>query len=378
MEPSNMAKFCAIWNVFNNALSNGVLDRGLLGDLLVGLGCQDVKVYRGGESYRTACPIHGGRRPNLHIKTGGDTLPIRWACRSRHCEARWKPSLLGLVRGVLSAQKGQDVHPQVAADFLKKFLGGLPRGGPRRRPKPQPKHLALTREQARSRLVVPSPYFVVRGFSPAVLVRLDVGHSKKQGKTIVPLHDDGGETVIGYLARSELPPCGRCRKDHTPGRPCGYGQPGWKTMEGFAKGAYLYNYATALHSPLDSVLVVEGPADVWRAEEAGFLAVALLGTDATAQQAKKLAALRKLVILALDNDKAGREAMVRVYGDLLGKVRGPCCLYVPSPYKDLGEMPHDVAAGWLSENILAPMRPPAGGDNEPGRCQEDPLPGSLT
>jgi Toprim-like len=353
-----MTKLSRDWNAINSALSQDVVDRDLLGELLAELGCEDVNVYRGGTSYRATCPVHSGDdNHNLQVKVGGHSLPIRWTCYSRQCQDDWKPSLLGLVRGALSNQTGKSVHPQVAVDFLARFLGGMPAADHRpvrRPPRPEGKTLRLTREQARSRLVVPSPYFVNRGFSPAVLDALDVGHSAREGKSIVPLHSDDGETCIGYMARSEMPTCTKCERCHRPGTACRYGQLRWTTMEDFPKGAHLYGYHAALRSPSRVVIVTEGPADVWKCQEAGYLAVALLGVDLSPQQLDKLAALRKYVFLAFDNDETGQKALPRALERLSGKHIADSLLLVPPQYKDIGQMPVTEVVRWPSAKIINP------------------------
>jgi hypothetical protein len=203
-------------------------------------------------------------------------------------------------------------------------------------------------------LVIPSPYFLSRGFSAAVLDRLDVGHSPRLGKSVVPLHSDDGRTCVGYMARSELPACETCHKCHRPGGRCGYGQPKWKTMDGFPKGSHLYNYHAARRSGSRVVILVEGPGDVWRVEEAGYSAVALLGTDLSAQQLRKLQDLGRSVFAPLDNDKAGRLALARVCSCVGGKMPVARPLFVPPPYKDPGEMPTDKLVSWLSDRIPNP------------------------
>jgi hypothetical protein len=351
------------WNAVNNALSQAVLDRDLLKDLLEQLGCDEVRAGRGDMTYRSTCPIHGGDGPNLQVKGDGESVPIRWACFSHQCQEKWKPSLLGLVRGVLSAQQSQPVSLPAAVDFVKDILGGMPTVKPsakRQRAKPLPTLLNLSRERARGQLTIPSPYFVSRGYAPAILDGLDVGHSARLRRTVIPFHDDRGEKCIGYLSRSEQPECGRCRGCHRPGQGCQGRELKWDILDGFPKSSFLYNYHTARQSDSPLVLVVEGPADVWRAAEAGFLALALLGTDISAEQCRKVKALRKFVFPALDNDKAGRDGMHRVEDRLRAVMSGVNPLFVPQPYKDIGDMPSEKVVQWLSGCItLSPhARPP--------------------
>jgi hypothetical protein len=200
--------------------------------------------------------------------------------------------------------------------------------------------LHLTREQVREPLRIPSRHFLSRGFSPEVLDALDVGDSAKLGRAVVPLYDAEGTTCIGYTFRSLKPPCKACRKHHDPWVACRYGQSRWGIMKGFPKRSYLYNYAAALRAD-GTAFLVEGPPDVFRLAEAGHTAVALLGSDATDEQLRLLAALEKPILVAFDNDPAGEVAL----GRFRRKYEASDVTFewdpfaVPGPYQDVGETP---------------------------------------
>lgn len=340
------------WNYFNNTVSIALLKSNRLGELLNGLG-YPLDITPGRTRYRSPCPVHGGDGDGFVLALEGDTLPIRWSCFSEHCEKKFKPSLLGLVRGLLSAQAGKDVSAKRAVDYLQKFVGGdLSCGqGPTHPPaKVKPKLLALSRQQVRANLQIPSPYFLGRGFTPAVLDALDVGHSAKLKRSVVPIYDDDGEVCVGYLARSEKPRCTTCEKHHHPEADCRYGQAKWKLMSGFPKGAYLYNYHSARQSPDSAVFLVEGPGDVFRLTEVGHAAVASMGADLSPTQAEKLAALGKEVIVAFDNDPAGRENAYRVTRQLCRAGVETNVWPPPAACKDIGETPPQELLKWAQGN----------------------------
>jgi hypothetical protein len=339
------------WNGFNNRTSAQVLAADCLDDLLAELGV-DLTRHPGGAVYRGQCPVHGGRDKNFDLRTNGDLVPINWHCYSHGCHREYKPSLLGLVRGVLSCQADKKVSLWTAAGYLKRFLASLPleaRSSPSRSPSasPKPTLTAWSREQVRARLVIPSPYFVTRGFSPAILDGLDVGHSPKLGRSVVPLYDDQGEVCVGYISRSERPPCDRCGGCHHLTEDCRYKQAKWSFPPGFSKGAYLYNYQNARQSPSPLVLLVEGPGDVFKAAEAGLTAVALLGTDLSDQQVGKLAVLGKEVVICLDNDRAGKEQAGVAWKRVWARAVWASIWSPPEKYKDLGEMPVEEVAPWM-------------------------------
>jgi hypothetical protein len=338
------------WNAFNNAASNAILKAERLGELLSGLGL-DIEIFAGTLTYRTSCPIHGGDGDGFVLCLEGDTLPVYWQCFSQHCEKKYKPSLLGLVRGLLYAREFKDVSLGEAVQYLKDFLGDTPSANLPWLPKParpKGKLLNLTREQVRGRLEIPSPYFVSRGFSPAVLDALDVGHSVRRRRTIVPVYDDLGRTCVGFLERSEKPLCGVCRRCHHPRSECRYGQARWGVSRGFTKQQFLYNYAHARRSEHPFVLLVEGPGEVFRATEAGFPAVGLLGTDMSEVQVEKLAAMGSEVVIAFDNDEPGRENGQRVYSRLRARSIDVGIWSPPEQFKDVGEMPPEEVVAWLA------------------------------
>ncbi len=193
-------------NKLNNDLSAAVLGSGRFEELLSELGC-DVKGVPGGVVFRGPCPVHLGDGHNFEVRADGSTFPIVWACFSRHCEkgGRLKNNLLGLVRGALSGDPDRPAKVETARAFVEGFLArGGDRPKPLRRPTARPTRttMALSREEVRGRLVIPSPYFVSRGFSPAVLDRLDIGDSAKLGRAVVPIYDDRDEVCVGFITRA--------------------------------------------------------------------------------------------------------------------------------------------------------------------------------
>jgi hypothetical protein len=213
--------------------------------------------------------------------------------------------------------------------------------------------LSLTRDEVRGRLVIPSPYFVARGFSPSVLDALDVGHSDKMKCSIVPVYDETGETCCGFLSRSELPTCQQCQMCHEPTASCRTGKRRWDVLAGFPKSAYLLNHAAARRSTASFVLLVEGAGDVFRAAEAGYPAVAAMGSDLSKTQAEKLVRLGKRVVIAFDNDPGGQRGASEAFDRLADagarvRVKSP-----PVPYTDVGEMPAQEVVRWLEAHQRA-------------------------
>lgn len=338
------------WNAENNELSRRLINADRVGELLDALGCE-LHHDPGSDVYRGRCPVHGEEKSgrNFKLRTGGDSLPIYWSCYSHHYERDpLKPNLLGLVRGV----RGGSLHD--AVKYVKDFLGQGGGDGKAAKPRPRPpaaekkaaNQLALTREYVRRRWQAPSAYFRGRGFCPKVLDELDVRHSE-EGKSVVPLYDDADKLCVGFMLRSEWPLCAKCGLHHG-GEDCRFAHKAWKVFpEKFPKSSYLYGYAAARRHPSWMVLLVEGIPEVFRAREAGLPAVAILGSKLYDEQARKLAALRKSVMVCLDADQQGTiggyEA-VRLLSDRRVHV-SPC--QVPAPHKDIGDMPAAQLRVWL-------------------------------
>ena len=205
----------------------------------------------------------------------------------------------------------------------------------------------LTWEQVRGRLEIPSPYFLSRGYSPAILDQFDIGESAKQQKAVVPIYDDDGTTCVGFISRSIQPYCLKCQMHHLPNDCSSRFETRWEVMRGFPKGQWLFNYAAARSSAFPCVLVVEGAPDVLRAAEAGVPAVALLGSDSTGEQVRKLASLNKLLVVALDNDCPGGKGAATLMGRLKRQGVPAESHRPPSGYKDVGEMSPPDVVRWL-------------------------------
>jgi hypothetical protein len=243
-----------------------------------------------------------------------------------------------------------------AVRFIRQFTGQSEPGrivrsestpSPRVPPRAEPPRAApgLTPQQFRDKyeLIVPSRYFVrERGFSPALLERLLVGYSKTERRVLCPIFTDDGEAVVGFASRTQYPECPACGKFHYPGKDCRWGQHRrWKIPEGFEVGNHLYGYHLALRSDRPYVVLTEGIPDALRCLDAGHPAVACFGLDLTGVQRETLLALKRPVIVGFDNDPQGRIAAGRFVQELHeAEVTG---LSVPSPYKDLAEMPTRAA-----------------------------------
>ena len=130
------------------------------------------------------------------------------------------------------------------------------------------------------------------------------GHYDRfRSRIIFPIRDARGR-VQGFGARALLPD----QKPKYVNSPEG---------ELYSKRRTLYGIERARPQIVKSgrALVVEGYTDVLACEQAGIGgAVAIMGTAITPEQVKLLSAYAEEAVLALDADRAGREAMLRAQG----------------------------------------------------------------
>jgi DNA primase len=150
------------------------------------------------------------------------------------------------------------------------------------------------------------------------------------GRTVFPVYE--GVLCVGVVSRSEKPA----------------GEVRWKVQDGFPVGQFLYDYDAAYIDSRPFVVLVEGPTDLLRVVEAGYPVVASFSANLTAEQAVKLKAMRKKVLVCYDNDNAGRRGGALAVS-LLAKNRVDAELRPPPPeYHDVGDMTADAIRRWLN------------------------------
>lgn len=356
-----------------------------LDELLNELG---VTLFKSKRMYYGSCPIHGGDNPGaINLYHEGDTRPGFWKCNTRKCETHFKKTIIGFVRGVLSQQRFDWSHlprqeerekqPTVTwkdtVDWCCRFLGtdingiAVDYGEMEKRRfaadvnaltrKPQQERQGLTRVAVRQHLQIPAAYFVGRGWSPELLDRYDVGFYPgtvdKQGRPLplanrvaVPVYDNEYKVVAGFTGRSVFDACPSCSRWHHPDEACpdkGDRAAWTRTAKwynhNFSKESYLYNFWFAKRHIREAgvVVVVEGPGDVWRLEEAGIhVGVALFGVHLSDEQQVMLEMSGALnVVVLTNNDEAGESGRLELKQRLGRSFR----LHFPQlSAKDLGEM----------------------------------------
>lgn len=94
----------------------------------------------------------------------------------------------------------------------------------------------------------------------------------------------------------------------------------WYHSPGLEKSSHLYNYPVALRDKESKeVIVSEGFKDTYAEMKRGYLGVATMGASVSAHQATLLAHLKKKVVLAFDDDAAGRKGAMKAIPILVSR-----------------------------------------------------------
>jgi DNA primase len=177
------------------------------------------------------------------------------------------------------------------------------------------------------------PYINERGITEETARSFGVGvfsgKGSMHGRCVLPIHNAKGE-LVAYAGRSI---------DGT--------EPRYKFPAGFRKSLELFNFHRVKSEYF--AVVVEGFFDCMKVVQAGYPCVALMGSTMSNPQQKTLAEHFGQVILMLDGDEAGREAMEEIAERLQPVV------YLVSTV----ELPKDLQPDQLSpeeiQNILRPI-----------------------
>lgn len=293
-----------------------------------------IKYTNTNKSISFACPIHGGDNP-----TGSSILKYgvgNWQCFTHQCHIQYGSSIINFLQALLSIHYDSNVNFSQALEWAANFVGEtdlIPQEDTTRTSfiqlckyinKEKEKHTQFTpRSLVRNFLTVPATYYIKRGYTPDILEKFDVGYCHNHNKpfydrVITPFYDDNGEYMVGCSGRSRYEKCSICGFYHNPDTRCPLTKTEklatvkWKHNSNFLANSYLYNYWNAKQHILNTntVILVEGPGDVWKLEEAKiFNSLALLGAKLSYDQKIILEESGAMnIIVATDNDEAGEKA----------------------------------------------------------------------
>lgn len=279
-----------------------------------------MKYEKFGDNIYCTCPIHDGsdnpRAFSYSISKG------IWKCWTRDCQHQYKNDMFGLIIGALSAKNNEVVDFPKALRWICDLLE-IDKVYTTNKNKTDeeiedefinlvntinqtPVEYAHKKIDIQCNAIMPSKYFLSRGFDYNTLIYFGVGDcedsgSKMRNRAIIPIHDDSGQDFVGMI--------GRAIKEYIAPKFLLY-------PKGFDKRHFFYNYHRAIPRAIETscLYIVEGQGDVWRLYEAGVHnAVSIFGKSISKEQEQKLIKLpiTHLIILT-DNDQAGREAKVQI------------------------------------------------------------------
>jgi 5S rRNA maturation endonuclease (ribonuclease M5) len=327
------------------ALCDDLVDN--LEDLLLQLNFE----YRTGHKMITmCCPIHKGDNVSaLNIYTTGDSYKGNWVCRTHNCEKIFKNSIIGFIRGVISAKKyGWSTNNDKMASFKEtldycyaylekdyqnfelnaedknktdftKIINYISDGV-------KTKDTKITRNFIRSQIKIPSGYYLNRGYSGEILEKYDVGlcdnpNKPMYNRVVVPVYDSSYSYMVGCTGRSIFEKCESCSLFHEPSDTCpdsgvSYLYSKWKHSANFKSQNYLYNFwfAKDYIMKTSTAIIVESPGNVWKLEQNNIHnSVAIFGCNLSSQQKMILDSSGAMnLIIIMDNDKAGQEASEKI------------------------------------------------------------------
>jgi len=332
----------------------------------------EIEYYRNGKKLYGPCPVHQGDNPSgFSVFLDGHSCRGNWQCHTNGCHqyrdvnpSGFGNTMLGLVHGVLS-RKNSKATLTDAGNWLKKFLKinqdfkidpadverrqWLRQASTFNNYENEPNKIA-TIVAARKNLIIPSPYFIKRGYSADILDLYSVGDCMNKGKelyyrAVAPIYDNDLTHIIGATGRSLWLQCSNCEQWHDPKEGCfvtpkhSKKKSKWYNSEGFSAGSCLYNlwYATNIIKNTRQVVLVEGPGDVWKLEQCGIHnSVALLGKNMSDEQQILLEKAGVLdIIVLLDQDEAGRNGCDAIKARMSNFFR---LLFPTISKKDVGEL----------------------------------------
>jgi 5S rRNA maturation endonuclease (ribonuclease M5) len=311
------------------------------------------------------CPVHNGDNPegaSLLLQDIGNFI-----CYTNQCHETYGSSVINFIWRLLCKENeismgeaitwcanlvGETEEQNITKDDRTSFIQLVRYLNPKKKTKP----MFVPRDRVRQGLIIPSPYYIDRNYSSEILDKYDVGDCRDTEKSmfnraVVPFYDDDYEYMVGCMGRSLFEKCPICNSCHPENSACPrHSTPKWKNSSGFIKDS-LYNYwfARDFIDESETAIIVEGPGDVWRLEEAGFHnGVALLGTIMTPGQRvllERTGATR--LILALDNDDAGKSAMNKI----VNQCKLTFNLNKISINEDVGSTPINVLQELLNDKL---------------------------
>lgn len=289
----------------------------------------DIKFQIINRRYSFPCPVHeSDNYDSCCVYNNGYT----WKCFTKSCHEDIGKPLFFLIKKLLEKNNNKEVSYKNTEKFINDLTKDFDKTSIQKievAPRIVTDGL-MSREQARSKLKIPSQFFLQKGFSKEILDKYDVGdclNNKVDMKyrIVVPVYNDEYTKVVGCIGRTKNDKCSNCGKYHygtkCPSNAIEYRWASkWIVSKNFKIENYFYNFWFAKNYIIDSktAILVEGQSDVWRLEEAGIKnSLGLFGARLTHQQQQLLDSLGIYnIIIATDNDDTGNKVSTNIMNKL--------------------------------------------------------------
>lgn len=332
--------------LFNSNEITFIQDRGCerITEILDALGIEYTERH---DYIQCACPVHDGNNDR----------GLFWAMRSNHWQCKTRgchknpitgpsSSIFGLIRGTMKCKTEKTWSFMQAVNFVVHVLGlandsinndnaediEVTKLIKQYRKKQNTKNTkGILLSTITNRLKSDQVYYPNRGVSQQIIAKYHISFCNTKGKPMYkraffPILDITGRYVIGWSGRSIYEKCKKCNMYHhteretCPDKKYNRIYTKWKHSKNLSSESCLYNiwYAKPFISKTSTIILCEGPGDVWALEMAGIRnSVALLGCTMSRQQRLIIQNAGALTIICVfDNDNAGMAAMEVLKKDL--------------------------------------------------------------
>ena len=315
----------------------------------------DIDLFYSADKMIGPCPVHGGDNPsgfNVNVDIESQWAGA-WFCNTQKCHEKFPNDIIGLIQGILSRKMNKEFSFKETIDYIESVIS-VDRTNIHVNnydmvhqvfSKKADNQILCHRDRLIKSLIIPCPYFVRRGFSKEVLEEFGIGFCNDESKpmykrSVFPIFNPGNfdnNEIIGVVGRSV--------EDDAKEK--------WKFSKGFSAGQNLFGYNKAYErmKKTGSAILVEGQGDVLRLHEAGIInSVGIFGCDLNDEQSILLErASVDNIVLALDNDKAGRQGrdkIIKKYGKMFN------IKIVSFSKKDIGDLTVDE----IQEEIIPQIK----------------------
>lgn len=290
------------------------------------------------EEIRGPAPCHGG---NNDTAFSIDLNAGRWACWTGGCHEQFGTDILGLVRAITRQPFNEvlaKVHEfldgnEVCAERIEQIRSDRKARQQERKENVWKEHTEPVKvypEQALSRLIPPETFCEERSLSLEIFKSYGIGYATRGpmwDRIVIPIRNIHGK-IVGFSGR---------KVQYVPDRDIKWFH--YKKGE-FRKGIHLFNLDRAFqNNPDGEYILVEGPFDVLKLEEAGIHnSVAVLGrsiTDGQIEVLRQIGAMK--ILVGFDADQRGVEGSASVLQKLGNNLFTSCIIDLRGAYPNWDE-----------------------------------------